>query len=424
MTEAEFHQLHGVAAFSRVQQQTQSVIQPPQPSQQQQVSRFITPFMTFFLNSTDAPEAFGITGALMALSTVLLGRKTLNVGAGIKPNLYAMLTGPSTAPRKSTSVVFAQRMVQLVEQDYVGPRDYTAEGLLKWMSGTNASKQKRTAFTLFSEEYGADLARREAYGATLDGDLCALYDGNSFTKVRAKASDLTIENPRVSLFAACAYNFIERYLTARDWSSGLLMRFLFISPGQMRPEMLVQPKEQPHLFDAAVNGLAAVRDQARAFPQALELTPAAEQLYSLAAASYRAQSMAFDDPVMSIYLGRLGPMILKVATLFQCDVDATLPVSYSAMEAAVNFIWCNALSGFMTTFDLTTRQDELTIGRKISMMARQPGGVPKLQLAEHFGGSAQYVGTLATLLSSGLVKMGFDSKGVSRLYWHHGVTLP
>jgi hypothetical protein len=207
------------------------------------MSRFLKPWRDFFLAATDAPHEFCEAAGLMCLANVSIGRRELDVGRGTRPNLFMMLVGDSSVARKSTSVSFAKLMTEAVECDRVGPRDYTVEALLKWMSVKDPATNKgRNKVALFAEEFGSDLARMEAYASTMPTDFCALYDGDSFEKIRVgSAQPLVIDRPRVNLFAAAAYQMLSTYLKPKDWLNGYLMRFVYVAPGSARPKNYVTP---------------------------------------------------------------------------------------------------------------------------------------------------------------------------------------
>lgn len=378
-------------------------------------SRFLASWMDFFIQATDAPYEYGLASGLSCLSTVSLGRKWLDAGRGVRPNLYLMLTGPSSVARKSTSVQFAQDAIRAVEPSFVGPSNYTMEGLLKWMSP--AKGEQRNRLCIFSEEFGADLARRQAYAETMDADFCSLYDGTDFTKVRAKSETIHIERPRVSLFAACAYPLLERYLRADDWHSGFLMRFIFVAPRHMRPAYDPQPKFPDFAWQSAMERLAWIRAVCEANRGPMVLSPEAQALYEAATATIRQTIVDADHHlVIGTYLGRFGVNVLKLAMLYQLDTEPLAPVGVAAMEDAVNWAMTYVWPGFLKTYEVTTTRDFDAVMKRVVGYLKAPGGILKTDLAQLFMGSKALHDVLRHLQAGGLVRT-IEAEDGTRFQW-------
>lgn len=334
---------------------------------------------SFFLAATDSPAVYGEGAGLVALSTLTLGNRWLSVGSGIRPNLYMLLTGDSSVARKSTAVRFARKAIEEINPGLVGPRDYTMEGLYKWMAQKDEQTGKsRNKFCLFSEEFGSDLARTEAYGGTFKEDMCALYDGDDFTKVRAKSDSITIAKPRVNLLGGVAYPLLTRYCSKDDWFTGFLMRFLFISPVEMRPTWVLQPQFPRAQWDSAVQALAALYEEMRDHPHALALSPGAQQLYM----SFLKTVPVADaqDAVTPVYTQRLGPNVLKLALLYQIDDDPQADVSDAAMQNAIDFTNYCLWPSFRVAYRASTLNEFDSALHFVMEKAARPDGVPKAEI--------------------------------------------
>lgn len=355
------------------------------------MSRFIAPFRQFFLKATDAPLEYGEGAALATLASITVGRRELDYGSGIRPNLFLMLAGDSSAPRKSTSVGYAKKLVLDVDDQRVGPRDYTVEGLLKWMQEKDpATKKTRNRVTLFAEEFGSDLARMEAYATTMSSDFCALYDGETFEKVRAKSGSFRIERPRVNLFAACAFPMLRRYVKPRDWLNGFFMRFMFITPvNGYRNPYPIAPKFPYPEYSACVTALKTLRDDlktsAGSFAK-LSLDQNAEAYYAHVMAQFQAFARTL-GPVPQTYLARFGVNILKLSLLYQVDIDphshvTTLAVQQAAQLAA-NVCW----PAFVETYKQTAMGDFETLFYAVYDTLRETGPILRADLAKKYWGN-------------------------------------
>lgn len=322
------------------------------------MSRFFDPWRRFFLKATDASFEYCEAAGLMALSSVALGRRSLALGRGLQPNLFMMLAGESSVARKSTSVSFARMLLDEVDPNRVGPRDYTVEGLLKWMMEKDpATGKSKNKVALFAEEFGSDLARANAYGPTMTADFCALYDGATFEKARAKAGTFRIDKPRVNLFAASAFHMLSNYLQTKDWLSGYMMRFLYVVPTSTRPAFTLAPSWPKVEFDAAVVAMKVLRDDLKRSYLTMGLDPQARQVFSAWAASVTQYAQAVQNEAFFIYCSRFIVNVQKLALLYQLDIDPTVDISLPAAQQAISFAANVCWPSFVTTFQKTTKDD-------------------------------------------------------------------
>jgi hypothetical protein len=367
---------------------------------------------TFFLSATDAPASYGEAAGLMALSSIALGQRSLSVGGGIRPNLFMLLTGDSSVARKSTAVRFAKQMVQEVRPQLVGPADFTMEGLFQWMLKKNEETGKcRTTLAIFAEEFGTNLAQSAAYGGTMREDMCRIYDGDDFEKVRASGANFTISNPRMNFFGGVAYPLLSRYCSKDDWFIGFFMRFMFVTPLQMREPQVIQPTFPRALWQHCVAEMLKIHDEIQQRGAELRLTPAADALYRQTITSLNTMEMT-ETEVAPVYMQRLGPNILKLALLYQIDEDPHADVSAASMKNAVDFASYCAWPGFQKAYKVTTVKEVGTHLDAVFAMARRPEGVAKPDVYRTFmseRGLASYLWSF--VLSSGMFDADVNENG-------------
>lgn len=354
------------------------------------MSRFLSSFKTYFLNATDACTEYAEVAGLMSLCSIAMGRRTLDYGRGIKPNLFLMVSGPSTIGRKSTTVEIAQTMIKGVDIERVGPRDYTIEGLLKWMAEKDPQTGKsKNKVALFAPEFGSDLARADSYAGTFTTDMCALYDGESFQKVRAKSSTINVDNPSVMLFSACAYSMLQKYMKPKDWTNGFLMRFLFCAPNPqtVRPRWTLQPQDPGALRQSAVTSLDILKRDLEATKltpyRLMRLDPQAEVLYKQMVDMIDTWNLG---PTAQTYRGRFSINILKLAMLYQIDIDPNMSITALAMGQAVNLALYTLWPSFVQSYARTALDDfEGLFFNVLEFMAKRSGMLtPRVDLAQEF----------------------------------------
>lgn len=383
------------------------------------MSRFIAPFRQFFLKATDAPLEYGEAVALMTLASIAVGRRELDYGSGIRPNLFLMLAGPSSAPRKSTSVAFSKKFLKDVDEERVGPRDYTVEGLLKWMQEKDPqTKKTRNKVSLFAEEFGSDLARMEQYAGTMATDFCALYDGESFEKVRAKSGFFRVEKPRVNLFAACAYPMLKRYVKPRDWMNGFLMRFLFVVPAQYRNQYPIAPPFPAPDYSNASTALKTLRDDLKSSASSyakLRLDQNAEAYYASVMAQLNAVAQQL-GPTPQTYLARFGPNILKLSLLYQLDIDPYSWVTAQAVHLAATFALGTCWPSFMETYKQTAMGDFETLFYSVYDTLREAGvPISRADLARKYWGNELLDRVIVYMRTHGVARTVPVTTGVEKI---------
>jgi hypothetical protein len=325
-----------------------------------------------------------------------------------------MLAGDSSVARKSTSVGLSKRLLKDVDDQRVGPRDYTVEGLLKWMQEKDpGTKKTRNKVTLFAEEFGADLARMEAYAGTMATDFCALYDGESFEKVRAKSGTLRVERPRVNLFAACAYPLLKRYVRPRDWMGGFLMRFMFVAPSQLRPSYPIAPPFPYADYSHCVTALKVLRDDLKhsaGTHSKLRLDQQAEAYFAQVMQQFQQFAVAL-GPVPQTYQARFGVNVLKLALLYQLDMDPYSFVTALAVQQAVQFAMHTCWPSFAETYKQTAMGEFETLFYSVYQTMAETGPISRLDLARKYWGNELLERVVGYMKTHGVVQTAKTQQG-------------
>lgn len=371
------------------------------------MSRFLDKWNTFFAKATDASTEYGEAAGLSVLSTLTLGRRVLAGGpSGIPPNLFLMLVGESSVARKSTTVTFARKMIEEVDPKRVGPRDYTPEALLKWITTPDpGTKKGRSKLCLFAEEFGSDLARSVTYAKTMKADFCSLYDGESFEKVRMTGT-ITVSKPRVNMFAAAAYQMLASNLKSEDWASGYMMRFIYVQPTKLRPKFLLQPAWPKQEWDCASVAATTLREDLAKGYGALGFESAAEAYFThwLGQIDQFVSGLTADAEIKGVYLGRFRVNVQKIALLYQLDIDPMSPdIGMAATDKAIKFAVRALWPSFEEVYARTTRDDVKALTAAIQERVRALGEVSRRDLTKEFGVTQLTRRVLETCVWSGSI---------------------
>lgn len=375
------------------------------------MSRFLDAYEAFVRKATDTPLEFGHAAGLTCLSTIALGRRRIDRGNGIKPNLFLMLTAGSSKDRKSTNVQHAKKIITDVEGDRLGPEDFTAEGLVFYMRDRKSGKS-RTRLLLPIEEFGGTLAAASSYAANLSTIFCKLYDGESFERVRSGKRALKVLKPRLSVFGAVAYGMLEKYVDPQDWVTGFFARFLFIEP-ITRPLPYPAAPPFPQIeYDAARAALLDLRNELKANPGAMAVDPAADAIHRSYVTSFPDD---FGDPVVAAQRERYLNTLWKLAMLYQIDEKPSADIGAVAMQKAIDFgqkTWDSFNRIYVATSGSPLTKKIRQVWKRIDAAGQE--GINKRELMRRFHlMSDQMVNIVDTLLKMTVVRTAPGKGGLS-----------
>lgn len=365
------------------------------------LSRFLSSFYNYQDQATDAPYDFGYAGGLTCLSTIALGRKWIDRGSGIRPNLFTMLVAGSSDARKSTSIKNAQSVIEQVEEDRIGPDDFTPEGLVYYMRKRSKGSQGgiRNKLLIPIEEYGEVLARAGSYASGLTATLCKLYDGSDYERIRSGKRPVLVPKPRLSIFAACALGMFEKFGNSNDWATGFYPRFLFVTPRERPAKKPAAPPKPKAAFDDTVLRLKALRDQLKANPGPMPTTSAAETLQ----ANFANTLPESDDPVIAAIRERYLNTVWKVAILYQIDEDPDQAIGAQSMTYAIWWME-RCWQSFQLVYNATAGSEFTRVLRRVNQKIKDTGddGITKRDLLRIFTMSSEKLLPILDIL----LKMG------------------
>jgi len=337
------------------------------------VSRFLSYFENAAVKATDAPQDFIDAAGLMCISTIALGRRWIPRGAdGLHPNLYMMLTAGSSVDRKTSCVRLVRKMIEQVDSIRVGMDDFSAESLVAHMR-TNSNGKGKNKLLLPIGEFGNFLSNTKTWGVTLSSTLCKIYDGETIMRKRSGLKATKVINPKVSMFAAVAYAFLEEHSRQNDWATGFYPRILWVTPENRRPQFPVEPVFPQQDFDLAVVQLTQLRQDLKARIGPMDLTPAAQAQFI--AWNNLLQISGQDDPAdFDAIKSRLGPACLKLSLIYQLDDNPSIDIQVQAMDKAIAL--CDRLwKGAQNIYLVTSEDRWAKKARRIKELLRQAGSV-------------------------------------------------
>jgi len=183
---------------------------------------FITRYMRWATPQTDAPIAYHLATALGLLATTApTDLSVVYAGPPMHANLFVLVAGRSGEDRKSTATAMGRGLLIRAAPALAGHEPGSAEGLI------DALAAQPTQMISYSE-FGSFLARAQegSYFEAIKTRYNELFDAIPVQRVKASGKGVIVDKPRVSILAACATPYLEKYTEPVDWSGGFMGRWL------------------------------------------------------------------------------------------------------------------------------------------------------------------------------------------------------
>lgn len=193
------------------------------------------------------PHIFLESAPLWAAGLAIARRAVLRLSFDdIYPNLYILWVAPTTYYHKSTGLKAITNLVRSTLQHLLLPETTTPEMLMAKLAGQKPANYDQL---LPSEKKLEDLGTRFAgqRGMSIDEAskilipkkymeghaeaLMQLFDGADRMERELRGDGkLIVYNPSLSLIGATTPTMLARYMTDSEWESGLMARFMLLTP--------------------------------------------------------------------------------------------------------------------------------------------------------------------------------------------------
>lgn len=194
---------------------------------------FLRGYIAYASGLTDCNMAYHVGGALALLSQTIPDSLHIRLGSRLYGNLYILIVGPSTHSRKTAAVKIAREILDeaLPGKCVEAPGSYEA-----LIDGLRTQPRQLIPY----EEFGHFLSGSEhSYLTPIKTALTNIFDGSPAGRAtvsgkKAGKSQPVVQNPRLSLFCACAPGYLSRHTEPVDWTDGFFARFLTLQAPRAR----------------------------------------------------------------------------------------------------------------------------------------------------------------------------------------------
>jgi hypothetical protein len=268
---------------------------------------FIRQYVVHALQQTTAPLAYHLGTGLSILSSTCPMDYGMNYAGKLRANMFVLLVGRSGEDQKSSALGIGRDLLFEAASPLVGDFPGSPEGLID--SLTRAPSQM-----IPISEMGRFLASaQKGYYEPIKALMADLWDSHSIQRAKANGKTVRIDNPRLSVVAACSLPYLEKYTLAEDWTGGFMGRWSVMYG--MRERVEPDPAGNMSNFQSLADDLRA-RAQMPTAGFCRSLTPRAKQMWS--DWFHEVSARKLPDTIVGIR-SRAPTMARKAALLYAWD---------------------------------------------------------------------------------------------------------
>lgn len=182
-------------------------------------SGFVHDYVIHAMKQTTSPLAYHLGTALSVLATTCPLDYGMNYAGTLRANMFVLLVGRSGEDQKSTAMGIGRDLLFEAAAPLVGDFPGSPEGLID-------SLARSPSQLIPISEMGRFLASAQrGYFEPIKALMADLWDSHSIQRTRANNRVTRVDNPRLSVVAACSIPYLEKYTLAEDWTGGFMGRW-------------------------------------------------------------------------------------------------------------------------------------------------------------------------------------------------------
>ncbi len=182
---------------------------------------FIRRYVIHAMKQTTSPLCYHLgTGLTILATTCPLTYGCTYAGGALRGNLYTLLVGRSGEDQKSTALGIGRSLLHEAAAPLIGDYPGSPEGLIESLANANSQM-------IPMSEFGSFLAQSQrGYMEPIKAMLADVWDCLPIQRARANNRTIRVDNPRLSVLAACSIPYLEKHTLAEDWTGGFMARWL------------------------------------------------------------------------------------------------------------------------------------------------------------------------------------------------------
>jgi hypothetical protein len=293
-------------------------------------SGFVRDYVVHALKQTTSPLCYHLLVGLGVLATTCPINYGMTYAGTLRSNIFGLLVGRSGEEQKSTAVTIGRELLFRAASPLVGDYPGSPEGLLE-------SLQRSPSQLIPMGEFGRFLASAQrGYFEPMKALMTDLWDAQAQQRAKANGKNVRVDDPRLSVMAACSLPYLEKYTMAEDWTGGFMGRWIVMYGQRERTDP--DPAGDNSMVEYLTN-----------FLQERALVPSAAECVGLTDSAKRLWADWFNDisnrPLPDVITGiraRAPTLARKVALIYAWDwrkpTDEPWYLDEMEIEYAIRFI--------------------------------------------------------------------------------------
>lgn len=182
-------------------------------------SGFVHDYIVYAMKQTTSPLAYHLGTALSILGTTCpLDYGTYYAGR-LRANVFTLLVGRSGEDQKSTALGIGREVLFEAAAQLLGDFPGSPEGLIDSLARAPSQLVPISEFGRFLS------SAQRGYFEPIKTLLADLWDSQSLQRAKANGKVVRVDNPRLSVLAACSVPYLEKHTLAEDWTGGFMGRW-------------------------------------------------------------------------------------------------------------------------------------------------------------------------------------------------------
>jgi hypothetical protein len=183
---------------------------------------FVRRYTIHGFKQTTAPLVYHIGVGLTLLAVTCPLAYGQHYAGTLRTNNFCLLVGRSGEDRKSSALNVGREVLFEADPRLVGDFPGSPEGLIDSLAAMPSQMIPISEFGKFLS------SAQRGYFEPTKTLLADLWDSIPIQRVRANSKIVRIEDPRLSIGAACSIPYLEKHTLAEDWTGGFMGRWMVL----------------------------------------------------------------------------------------------------------------------------------------------------------------------------------------------------
>lgn len=185
-------------------------------------SGWIRRYVIHGAKQTTAPLVYHIGVGLTVLGTTAPLNYGMHYAGSLRANNFCLLVGRSGEDRKSSALHVGRDVLFEAAAQLVGDFPGSPEGLIDSLAQTPSQLIPISEFGRFLS------SAQRGYFEPTKTLLADLWDSLPTQRIRANNKITRVDDPRLSIAAACSIPYLEKHTLSEDWTGGFMGRWMVL----------------------------------------------------------------------------------------------------------------------------------------------------------------------------------------------------